>query len=75
MSVAVAAVVYVFVCWIVPAVANGNMVLGPMANALAANAHWLGAIFLLPIPFALINASSRSRLVDGQASIDRIPGT
>lgn len=71
-SVAVAAVVYILAHWVAPAVAAGNMLLGPLATVLSTNAHWIAAIFLLPVPFALINAVFRSRLVDGQASIDRI---
>ncbi len=71
-SVAVAAVVYVLVRWVAPAVAGDSALLGAVANGVAANAHWFAAIFLLPVPFALINARSRSRLVDGQANMDRI---
>ena len=71
-SVAIAVAVYVLVGWVAPAVTKDNSLLGPLANALAAKARWLALIFLLPIPFALINARRRSRLVDGRASIDRI---
>lgn len=71
-SVVVAAVVYLLAHWVAPAVAGGNMLLRPFATVLSTNAHWIAAIFLLPIPFALINASTRRKLVDGQASIDRI---
>lgn len=71
-SVVVATVVYVLTHWVAPAMAGGNKLLGPLSTVLSANAHWIAAIFLLPIPFALLNTNSRSRLVDGQASIDRI---
>jgi len=71
-SVVVAAVVYVLAHWIAPAVAGGNKLLSPLGTVISTNAHWIAAIFLLPVPFALINASSRGRLVNGQANIDRI---
>jgi len=46
--------------------------LAPLGQAAAAHAHWLAAIFLLPIPFALYNAARRRRLVEAQPSVDRL---
>jgi len=71
-SVVVAAIVYAGIRWAAPALFGRNVVLAPMANAFAVNAHWIAAIFLLPAPLALVNAAYRRRLVDGQASMERI---
>ena len=46
--------------------------LAPLGQTASANAWWIAAIFLLPVPFALYNTSRRRRLVDGQGSIDSI---
>ena len=44
----------------------------PLGQAAAAHAHWLAAIFLLPIPFALFNTARRRRLLEAQPSVDRL---
>lgn len=71
-SVVIAALVFAAIRWLGPSIAGTSPLLTPLAHALAANAHWFAAIFLLPIPFALLKTARRRKLVDGQASIDRI---
>ena len=71
-SVVVAALVFAAIRWLGPSIAGTSPLLTPLAHALAANAHWFAAIFLLPVPFALLRTARRRRLMDGQASIDRI---
>jgi len=44
----------------------------PLGQAAAAHAHWLAAIFLLPIPFALFNTARRRRLVEARPTVDRL---
>ena len=71
-SVAVAGFVYFAMHWLLPAFAGSNRILAPMAHAFAGVAGWFALIFLLPLPFALLNASRRRSLVEGQMSIERI---
>jgi restriction system protein len=71
-SLAFAAVVFAAARWLAPTLASSRPTLVPLGQAAAANAHWLAAIFLLPIPFALFNAARRRRLVEAQPSIDHL---
>jgi restriction system protein len=71
-SVAVAAFVYFAIHSLVPALAGSSKILGPLAHAFAGVAGWFALIFLIPLPFALLNASRRRSLVEGQMSIERI---
>ena len=59
--------------WLAPALAGSRPALVPLGQAAAAHAHWLAAIFLLPIPFSLFHAARRRRLVEAHFSIDRLP--
>lgn len=67
-SVVIAALVFAAIRWLGPSIAGTSPLLTPLAHALAANAHWFAAIFLLPIPFALLKTARRRKLVDGQAT-------
>jgi restriction system protein len=71
-SVAVAGIVYFAIRWLLPAFVGSNRILAPMAHAFAGVAGWFALIFLLPLPFALLNASRRRDLLDRNLSIDRI---
>ena len=71
-SVIAAAVVFAGLRWVIPSFLGSRPLLVPLANASAAYAHWLALVFLLPLPFALLNQAHRRRLVEGQASIERI---
>ena len=70
-SVIVAAMVFAVLRWAAPALTASRPTLAPLGQA-AAGLSWIAALFLLPAPFALINAARRRRLVDGQGSIDSI---
>lgn len=71
-SAVVAAIVFAGMRWLAPALTASRPTLAPLGQVAAAHAHWLAAIFLLPIPFALFNASRRRRLIEAQPSIDRL---
>jgi len=71
-SVIFAAGVFAALRWGASALTASRTALAPLGTAAAANAWWIAALFLLPAPFALVNAARRRRLVDGQASVDRI---
>jgi restriction system protein len=71
-SLVFAAVVFAALRWLAPTLAGSRPILAPLGQAAAAHAHWLAAIFLLPIPFALFNAARRRRLVEARPSIDRL---
>lgn len=71
-SVVAAALAYVALRWVAPLLAGARPLLGPLANGLAANAWWIAAAFLLPVPFSLYNSGRRRRLVDGRSNIDSI---
>lgn len=71
-GLALAAVVFAALRWLAPTLAGSRPMLAPLGQAAATHAHWLAAIFLLPIPFALFNAARRRRLVEAQPSIDRL---
>ena len=71
-SVAAAGFVYFAIRWLLPALAGTNRILAPLAHAFAGLAGWFALIFLLPLPFALLNASRRLDLLDRQLSIGRI---
>jgi restriction system protein len=58
--------------WLALPVAESSPVLNPIARALSGLAGWFAILFLLPIPFSLINARRRRWLVHGQADIDSI---
>ena len=55
-----------------PGLAGSRPGFVPLGQAAAAHAHWLAAIFLLPIPFALFNTARRRRLLEAQPSVDRL---
>src|SRR6185312_5908918 len=61
-SVVVAGVVYVAIRWLSPAIAGDNRFLAPLAHTFSAQARWIAAIFLLPIPFALYHSRHRRYL-------------
>lgn len=67
-----AVVVFAALRWLAPALTGTRPILAQLGQAAAAHAHWLAAIFLLPIPLALYNAARRRRLVEAQPSIDRL---
>lgn len=71
-SVVLAGLVFVVARWAVPAVAGSRPTLAAIAHAIASHAHWLAAIFLLPVPFALLHTARRKRLLAAQPSLDRI---
>jgi restriction system protein len=71
-SLVFAALVFLALRWLAPALAGSRPMLAPLGQAAAAHAHWVAAIFLLPIPFALFNAARRRRLVEARPSIDRL---
>ncbi len=71
-SVLVAVLVYVALRWLVRPLAGANAVLAPLLSLAARNAWWIAAIFLLPLPIALVNGKRRTRLVEGQPSLDDI---
>ena len=71
-SLVFAALVFTALRWLAPTLAGTRPMLALLAQAASAHAHWLAAIFLLPIPFALFNAARRRRLVEAQTSIDRL---
>ena len=71
-SVVMAGVVYVAIRWLSPAIAGDNRFLAPLAHTFSAQARWIAAIFLLPIPFALYHSRHRRSLLDGQFRIDGI---
>jgi restriction system protein len=71
-SLVFAVVVFATLRWLAPNLAGSRPMLASLGQAAAAHAHWLAAIFLLPIPFALFNAARRRRLVEAQPSIDRL---
>src|SRR3954465_15526090 len=71
-SVLFAATVYAILRWLAPVMASSNAMLRAIAEGFAANAWWIAGIFLLPLPFAVVNRARRGRLLDGQASIDTI---
>jgi restriction system protein len=71
-SVIFSALVFATLRWVAPALAGSRPMLAPLAQVAANSAWWIAALFLLPAPFALFDAARRRRLVDGQASIDRI---
>ena len=71
-SLVFAAVVFAALRWLAPALTGSRPVLAPLGQAAAAHAHWVAAIFLLPIPFALFGAARRRRLVEARPSIDRL---
>lgn len=71
-SVVVAAFVYAGARWLLPSFFGSHALLVPLARMSAAYAHWLAFFFLLPVPFALVNQARRRRLVDGEATIERI---
>lgn len=71
-SVIVASIVFAALRWVAPALAGSRPILASLGQAASSNAWWIASVFLLPAPFALFNAGRRRRLVDGQASIDRI---
>lgn len=70
-SVAVAAMAFAGLRWLAPALTINSRLLAPLGQAAASHA-WIAFVFLLPIPFALIGASKRHRLVEGPADIDRL---
>lgn len=71
-SVVVAAIVFAALRWIVPGLFAPRPLLAPLASAIATHAHWFAAVFLLPVPFAIFDQAHRKRLVEGDASIERI---
>lgn len=71
-SVVAACVIFAALRWLAPALAGSRPILAPLGQAVATNAWWIAAVFLLPIPFALFNAARRRRLVDGQSGIDSL---
>jgi restriction system protein len=72
LSVVVAGLVFAALRWLAPSLAGSRPILAPLGQAVAAHAWWIAAVFLLPVPFALINAARRRRLVDGRSGIDTI---
>lgn len=71
-SLVVAAAVFAGARWFIPSFLASHVRLVPLASAIAARAHWIALVFLLPIPFALFNQAQRKRLVEGHATIERI---
>ncbi|MBS0328124.1 MAG: restriction endonuclease [Proteobacteria bacterium] len=71
-SVLFAAGVYAGLRWIIPSLLASHAPLVPLGRASAAYAHWLALVFLLPVPFAIFRQVHRRRLVEGQASIERL---
>lgn len=71
-SVVAAVMVYILARWVVPGAIPSRPPFAPLAAAIASHAHWLAIIFLLPVPFALFNHARRERLVEGNATIERI---
>jgi len=71
-SIIFSAVVFAALRWAAPALTASRPTLAPLGQAAAGLSWWIAALFLLPVPLALFNAARRRRLVDGQASIDRI---
>ncbi len=67
-----AAVVFGALRWLVPAITSSMPQLAHLGQLVAGHAHWVAAIFLLPLPFALFMAQRRNRLVDTTADLDRI---
>lgn len=72
LSVVLAVLVFAALRWGASAVAGSRPTLMAMAQVAAASAPWLAAVFLLPVPFALVSAARRRRLVDAQPNLDRL---
>jgi restriction system protein len=71
-SVVCTVIVFIAVRWGGPAVAGTNPILVPMFAAFANHAHWVAAVFLIPLPFALLHAARRRRLAATLPQLDRI---
>jgi restriction system protein len=71
-SAVVAALAFGAARWLAPALAKSRPMLAPLAATAADHAFWLGGIFLLPIPFALVHAARRRRLAATPAKLGSI---
>ncbi len=73
-SVIVAAVVYIGLKWILPAVFGGNLIFQPLAGAMKAYAWFFALVFLVPAPFAALNTAKRRKLLDTQTGLESVRG-
>jgi len=71
-SVVAALFVYVVLSYILPAVAGENMFAAGFAKVLAQFAPYIFFLFLLPVPFSLLNFRHKRKQLDAQKGIDSI---
>lgn len=71
-SIVAAALVYLFLKAILPAILSGSAIGAGLAGAFQQLAGLIGAIFLLPAPFAYLRARQRAKLLDVQNSLESI---
>src|SRR5665811_2368117 len=57
-SVIAAGLVYAFLTWILPTLAGQNLLLKGLAQGMQPNAWIFASLFLIPVPFALLNSLS-----------------
>ncbi len=71
-SVVLAIFVYVVMAFILPAVAENNMFAAGFVKGLAQVAPYVFFLFLIPVPFSLLNSWHKCRQLDAQKGIDSI---
>jgi restriction system protein len=71
-SVIFAVVVYLGLRYVFPMVVKGGLLAPTFGKVAVAAAPWLGLLFLLPIPFSLINTYGRRRVLDTQRDLSTI---
>ncbi len=71
-SVVLAATTFVALRWAAPELAGSRPVLMPLAQVAAQLAPWLMLVFLLPVPFSVLAAQRRRRLVSMRPSLERL---